>query len=560
MTTEPLARATNAPTVAEYLLSRLVAAGARHVFGVPGDFNLRLLDVVADHPDLDWVGTANELNGAYAADGYARVGGLGVVLTTYGVGELSAFNGLAGSFAEAVPVLHVVGSPATAVRQAGDPVHHSLLDGDMDHFVRALDEVTCASAVLTSENAAWEIDRVLSVVLERKRPGSISVPSDLVDTPIALTASAPSTGALSAAPVSALVESATAMLESASSVVVLVDHLARHGATAELDAMVRVENVASAVTVAAKGLIDESVPGFLGVYIGGFSDESVRSAVENADVVIGVGLWWADLSSGGFTVKLDPARLIDVQPARVDVAGEVVDGLPMANALATLGEILADRAPLPVRAALPALLVEEPPLSGALTQSVFWERFQRFLRPGDIVAVDQGTASYGLAPLRLPAGVDVIAQSLWASIGYALPAALGAQLAAGGRRRLVLVTGDGAAQMTIQELGTFFRRGLDPVVIVLNNDGYTVERAIRGPNAAYNDVAHWNWTVLPAAFGAPDRTSVHRVETTVELDKALAACDGAAGALAFVEVVLDRLDVPALLNRATEAVARQNEA
>jgi indolepyruvate decarboxylase len=191
---------------------------------------------------------------------------------------------------------------------------------------------------------------------------------------------------------------------------------------------------------------------------------------------------------------------------------------------------------------------------------VFWERFQWFLRPGDIVAVDQGTASYGLTPLRLPTGVDVIAQSLWCSIGYALPAALGAQIAAGGRRRVVLVTGDGAAQMTIQELGTFIRRGLDPVVIVFNNDGYTVERAIRGPNAVYNDVAHWNWRALPAAFGAPDGTSVHRVETTSELDKALAACDGAAGALAFVEVVLDRLDVPALLNRATEAVARQNEA
>jgi indolepyruvate decarboxylase len=558
VTTEPLARATNAPTVAEYLLSRLVAAGARHVFGVPGDFNLRLLDAVVDHPDLDWVGTANELNGAYAADGYARVGGLGVVLTTYGVGELSAINGLAGSFAEAVAVLHIVGSPATAVRQAGDPVHHSLLDGDMDHFVRALDEVTCASAVLTAENAAREIDRVLSVVLERKRPGSISVPSDLVDTPITLSASTPATGALSTAPVAALVEPATTMLESASTVVVLVDHLARHAATAELDALVRVENVASAVTVAAKGLVDESVPGFLGVYIGGFSDESVRSAVEDADVVIGVGLWWADLSSGGFTVKLDPARLIDVQPARVDVDGELVDGLPMANALATLGEILADRAPLPVRAALPAPLVEPPP--PGLSQAVFWERFQRFLRPGDIVAVDQGTASYGLAPLRLPTGVDVIAQSLWASIGYALPAALGAQLAAGGQRRLVLVTGDGAAQMSIQELGTFFRRGLDPVVIVLNNDGYTVERTIRGPYAAYNDVAHWNWTALPAAFGAPDGTSVHRVETTAELDKALVACDGAAGVLAFVEVVLGRLDVPALLNRATEAVARQNEA
>ena len=122
----------------------------------------------------------------------------------------------------------------------------------------------------------------------------------------------------------------------------------------------------------------------------------------------------------------------------------------------------------------------------------------------------------------------------------------------------MLVTGDGAAQMTIQEL-TFIRRGLNAVVLVVDNDGYTAERA-RGPNAAYNEVAHWNWTALPAAFGAPDGTSVHRVETTPELDKALAACDGAVGALTFVEVVLDRLDVPALLGPATEAVTRQNEA
>ena len=552
--------ASASPTIAEHLLSRLVAAGAGHLFGVPGDYNLRLLDAVTDHPGIAWVGGANELGAAYSADGYARIRGFGAVLTTYGVGELSALNGLAGSAAESVPVLHIVGSPTTAVQRAGTPVHHSLLDGDAGHFVRAVDEVVCASTVLTAENAADEIDRVITAVLEQKRPGSISVPADLVDLPVqaghrddprARSASDP-------AALSAFGERAAALLAGADSVVVLADHLAsRHGVSAELDALARVANVRSATTAPGKGVLDETAPGFLGLYIGSLSDEPVRAAVEEADVVVGVGLRWADLSSGGFTTRLDPARLVDVRPWQAVIGGGVADGVRMADALGVLRRILGARLPLPARSERPVLGVGQP-AGGPLTQGAFWERFGRFLRPGDIVAADQGTPFYGLVTLPLPAGVDVIAQPLWASIGYALPASLGAQLGAEGRRRTVLVTGDGAAQMTVQELGTIIRNGLDPVVIVLNNDGYTVERAINGWTAAYNDVARWDWSVLPAALGAGAETVVRRVVTVAELDAALAECDANAGKLTFVEVVLDRYDLPALLDRTAHAVARQN--
>ena len=537
------------PSVAEYLASRLVAAGARHVFGVPGDYNLRLLDTVIDHPQLEWVGNANELGAAYAADGYARIRGFGALFTTYGVGELSALNGLAGSCAESVPVLHVVGSPSTEVQRAGTPVHHSLLDGDPDHFVRAINEVTCASAVLTAENAADEIDRVIAAVLEQKRPGSISLPTDVVDIPIAPgdRRGVPAQDSTAPAVAGAFAERATALLRPANRVVVLADHLAgRHGVRVELDALVRVENVASATIAAGKGILDETAPGFLGLYIGRCSEEFVRSAVEDADVVIGVGLRWADLSSGGFSVRLDRGRLIDVQPGEADIGGHVVKGVRMVDALGALQGILAARPPLPAGPERPAPVVERPS-SGRLSQALFWERFGRFLRAGDIVAADHGTPLFGLAPLRLPAGVDVIAQPLWGSIGYALPAVLGAQLGADGRRRAVLVTGDGAAQMTIQELGTIIRHGLDPVVIVLNNDGYTIERAINGPTAPYNDIATWNWGAVPAALGAAPDTSVHRVVTAAELDAALAGCDESIGKLTFIEVVLDRFDTPALL-------------
>jgi indolepyruvate decarboxylase len=182
----------------------------------------------------------------------------------------------------------------------------------------------------------------------------------------------------------------------------------------------------------------------------------------------------------------------------------------------------------------------------------------RFVQSGDIIAADQGTPFYGVATLPLPSGVDVVAQPLWASIGYALPAVLGAQLASEGRRRAILLIGDGSAQMTIQELGTLIRHGLDPVIFLLNNDGYTVERAINGPTARYNDIAAWNWSLVPAAMGAAADTVVRRVVTGADLDQALSDCADNAGKLTFIEVVLDRMDLPALLARTADAVANQN--
>ncbi|HAH14149.1 MAG TPA: indolepyruvate decarboxylase, partial [Pantoea agglomerans] len=123
-------------TVGDYLLTRLQEIGVKHLFGVPGDYNLQFLDHVIAHPAISWVGCANELNAAYAADGYARCNGAGALLTTFGVGELSAINGIAGSYAEYLPVIHIVGAPATQAQLQGDCVHHSLGDGDFQHFIR----------------------------------------------------------------------------------------------------------------------------------------------------------------------------------------------------------------------------------------------------------------------------------------------------------------------------------------------------------------------------------------------------------------------------------------
>jgi TPP-dependent 2-oxoacid decarboxylase len=563
-------------TIADYLLTRLVEAGVRHVFGVPGDYNLRLLDVIEADPDLEWVGCANELNAAYAADGYARMHGLAAVVTTYGVGELSAINGIAGSFAESVPVLMIAGTPTTQVQNNGTPVHHSLLDGDSGHFARAFGAVTCASALLSADNATTEIDRVLDSMLADMRPGYLRLPSDLVGLPAPAATSRP---ADRASPIGLLeraladdwattaanterrfTERARTMLAGASSVVVLADLLAdRYRVHRQLDTLIRSGNLMSATIAGAKSTIDETTPGFLGLYIGALSEPSVRDAVESADVVIGAGLRLFDLSSGGFTAKLDPDRLIELQPDHAVAANESFDGVSMAVALDALTDIVADRPPLPASIVVPNALDHDADVhvrDAPLTQAAFWRQIAGFLRPADVIAADQGTPFYGLLGLRLPSGVDVIAQPVWSSIGYALPAMLGAQLAATPDRRGVLFIGDGSFQMTAQELGTILRRGLAPVVFLLNNDGYTVERAIDGRTAAYNEIPRWDWSLLPGALGARPDTIVARAGTPAELDAALAACEQDPGTLAFIEVVLDRHDMPPpLTDRATAAAA-----
>lgn len=147
----------NPYTVADYLLDRLAGCGIGHLFGVPGDYNLQFLDHVIDHPTLRWVGCANELNAAYAADGYARMSGAGALLTTFGVGELSAINGIAGSYAEYVPVLHIVGAPCSAAQQRGELMHHTLGDGDFRHFYRMSQAISAASAILDEQNASQQL-------------------------------------------------------------------------------------------------------------------------------------------------------------------------------------------------------------------------------------------------------------------------------------------------------------------------------------------------------------------------------------------------------------------
>lgn len=536
-------------TVATRLIARLRELGVEDLFGVPADYNLAFLDEVYAS-ELRFVGTCNELGAAYAADGYARLRGAGAVLTTFGVGELSAVNGIGGAYAESVPVVEIVGAPSTRAADAGLPMHHTMADGDFGRFERLHAEVTCDRVTLTAEHAAEEMDRVLRACWEHKRPVRIALPTDLVHAP-APAPDEPLLPELAAVPAELLAAfrtEAAKLLAGATRAAVLADHLVeRHGAHEALADLVAAGPLPVAAMNMGKGVVDESAPTFAGMYVGAASAPGTRATVEQADCLVAVGVLISDGNSGGFTHAFPAGRTIEVGAYDTRVGDAVFRGLPMAEALAVLTGIVRDAAgpfPVPERPVRARVDADDP--HAPLTQAVLGDRFAAFVRAGDVVVAEQGTAFFGVVDTWMPAGVTVVSQVLWSSIGYTLPAALGTCVAAPERRTL-LVIGDGSLQLTAQELGTMARVGAAPVVLVLNNGGYSIERAIHPTDAPYNDIAPWRYTDLPTAFGAGDRAVARRAATAAELDAALAEAECNRDRMVLIEAVLAPEDYPGRL-------------
>lgn len=537
-------------SVGGYLAARLRELECAELFGLPGDFNLTLLDELLADGGLHWNGTANELDAAYAADGYARVRrGIGVLVTTYGVGELSAVNGIAGSFAEDVPVVHIVGMPDRSARHSDALLHHTLADGDHDHFLRMQAEVSAVVEVISSAvTAPTAIDRILTAAVRRSKPVYLGVPADLaaasidasrLEEPLPLSVrSEPAASAWFG-------EALSDLIGDAASVSCLIGvRAARFGGENRIRELAAIEGVFVAHQFASKALVDDAHPANVGVYAGALSAAPARSAVEDADVIVTIGTVESDFLTGFFSQRLEGGSLVRIEPASVTVRGETRRGVVLQDAVEELHRALVRR---PRRAAVLAPEAEPRAMNpdAALRHASLWPILERHVPEGAIIAAEAGTAYYGAVSMTLPAGCDFLGQPVWASIGFTLPAALGASLAAPDRA-IVLVIGDGAAQLTVAELGALLKQPSAPIVLVLNNDGYTVERLIRSPEAVYQGIQRWNWTALPAALGAEDAFTA-KVCTEAELDAALQTAAHSPGAL--IEVVLPRMDAPAMLQR-----------
>jgi indolepyruvate decarboxylase len=524
-------------TVIQHVLARLRSIGINDVFGVPGDFAFPVNDAISEDPQMRWVGCCNELNAAYAADGYARINGFGAICTTYGVGELSALNGVAGAYAEHLPLFHLVGTPNMATQAKRALMHHTLGNGEYDLFQRMTEPVVCAQAVMHPQNVAFETERLIAEALYHRRPVYMAFPADHANQSVVSTAQpvpAPSSDPVFLA---AATDAIVAALEKARTACFLPGILlARTGLQAAMQAVIDASGLPFATMFMGKSVLDEHHPGYIGMYDGALMNEGVRDFVEGCDLVLEVGTLLSDFNSGAFTAKLDPAKTVVITHHRTHIEGKVYPSVEMGDLLAALAQRLTkhhDWEKLQVSS-----LGEVVGQGGdAITAAALYPRWANFLRPKDILVAETGTASMGLGFARMPAGASFHNQTLWGSIGWATPAAFGAAVAAPDRR-VVLVTGDGAHQLTVQEISQFDRLGLRPVIFVLNNSGYLIERLLcKNPDIAYNDIAPWRYSELPRALGCEGWFTA-RVTTCGELDQALdTAANG--GVAAYIEVVTD---------------------
>lgn len=520
---------------------------------------------------LKWVGNCNELNAGYAADGYARIKGVSALVTTFGVGELSAVNAIAGAYSEYVPIVHIVGYPSTLSQRDGALLHHTLGNGDFTVFSRMSKEISCAVSMLNNiHEVTTLIDNAIRECILQSRPVYISLPTDMVqkkvdgdrlNTPLDL-----SYPPNEQEREDYVVDVVLKYLHAAKNPVILVDACAiRHRALKETHELVKKSGLPTFVAPMGKGAVDETLPNFGGVYAGDGSNKGVRERVESSDLVLSIGAIKSDFNTAGFTIRQSQLNTIDFHSYGIKVRYSEYPGVRMNGVLAKvtskLGQLNIEKGPDPSNDIPSAELASPEP---TITHAWFWPRLGQFLQPSDIIITETGTSNFGIWETRFPASVLAISQVLWGSIGYATGACQGAALAASERgiKRTILFTGDGSLQLTAQELSTMLRHGLNPLIFVICNQGYTIERLIHGMRDPYNDVQEWDYKSLPAVFGARDgQVLTYRVETKQDVERLFNDAEfssGDTGKMRFVELVMPWDDAPAALKGVAEAAARKN--
>jgi TPP-dependent 2-oxoacid decarboxylase len=537
-------------TIGDYLIQRLYEHGVHHVFGVPGDYILKF-NKLMETSAIQFINTCDEQGAGFAADAYARLRGLGAVCVTYSVGGLKVANTTAQAFAEKSPVVVISGAPGLSERIQHPLLHHKVRNFDTQYKI--FQELTVASTVLDDPNTAFaEIDRVLDVALRYKRPVYIELPRDLVNQlgnsdyqhVAELDVSDPD--ALSIA-----LQQTVKSINAADRPVILADvEIHRFGLQNLLLQLTDKTNIPVADTMLGKSVIGERHPNYLGLYAGALGSEVARQHVESSDCVIMLGVILMDFNLGGFTAQLDVNRAIYVTSEKTAIQSQQYSGIRLQDFVQGLVQAdIYSRAPLILAQATPALSFAPIP-DRAVTIKRLFEQLDSFIPANTIVLADVGDALFGALELSFYDKNRFLATAYYASLGFAVPGAIGAQFANPHLRPLVLV-GDGAFQMTGVELSTIARYGLNPIVIVLNNNGYGTERPIL--DGTFNDIQPWRYRNITELVGAGQKFDVH---TETELETALNQSQAHLESFCIIEVHLDSHDMSTALQRLTQTLAK----
>ena len=526
---------------AEYIIKKLEELGINDYFGVPGDYNFNIINAIENNSQSKWIGCTNELNAGYAADGYARINGYGAIVTTYGVGELSAVNAIAGSYAENIPVVHLVGIPSTEQISNNALLHHNFQTPNYRAFENTYKNVTAATAYLTRENAKMEIDRVLKTLVKEKLPVYIAIPSDIANLDISDRYVSYEWAGDKEVLCNVADKIAEKIKESKAPLIIGDVLVKRFDSGLEYKELISKTKIPHTNLLMGMNLSSMDNPMFLGGYFSDFRNPIAKKYVDETDCIIGIGIINSDINAFGFNLP-DIKNSVAIYGNYTYVDGKRYDNVKMSDLLNMLTEIVE---PKEIEIDKPNIGYKSKASENApLTADYLYPRLQEFFRENDIIIAESGTVPLGIAQLSLPESARAEFQLLWGSIGWATPAALGAALAKP-QARVVLITGEGAHHMSIMEIGNILRQEIKPIIIVLNNEGYTIERLLSGnPNAKFNDIVKINYSKIARAFDGDIWST--KVNTTDDFDKALKVTH-IMNKTCYIEAILDKANAPSLL-------------
>ncbi|QGM44355.1 alpha-keto acid decarboxylase family protein [Methylocystis heyeri] len=531
-------------SISAYLVRRLQEEGVNHVFGVPGDYCLTLFSEFERSP-IQIINTCDEQGAGFAADAYARINGIGACVVTYCVGGLKAANAAAQAYAERSPLIIISGAPGRRERLRNPLLHHKVKDFDTQ--IRIFRELTVGTASLDDPlSAADEIDRMFALAKRHSRPVYIELPRDMALAGIAPATSGPlPPDSSDGEALDAAVEEAVARVSEARRPVILAgEELHRFHLQQPLAALVERSGIPVAATILGKSVFPECHPSYLGVYGGALSLESVQRYVESSDCLLLLGAMMTDVNLGVYTASINRRTSIYSAKDRVSVGLHTYDDVRMEDFIAALSKHDWEK-----RRFEPFDHPRHPgpfvPADRKMTVAALFHHINAFLDKNMIVIADPGDALFGASDLFISDGAHFLAPAYYASLGFAVPAAIGVKAAAPKLRPLVLV-GDGAFQMTGIEISTAARFGMNPIVVVLDNGGYGTERPML--DGAFNDISSWRYAELAKAI--PGGRGFE-VETEREMEAALIEARSNVSGWSLIHVALDRDDRSSALKRFT---------
>jgi TPP-dependent 2-oxoacid decarboxylase len=507
----------------DFLVAYLRKIGVTHLFGIPGDLVLRLFLRFGARRGLRVVTLSHEPGVGFAADGYARATGrIGVVCVTYGAGGHNMVNPVAGSFSERVPLLVLSGGPGDEERKLGTLIHHQAKE--IESQLRIYRELTCAARLLDDPRTAAEtVHEVVQAIWREQRPGYLEVHRDMVERRIPVPRELIAwDGALHFARsdesnVAEAVRDTTARFNAARRPLVTVGIEAyRYKLRRDVQRLAERMGAPVATTVLSKGAFPEDHPLFLGVHIGAISPPGILRRVDRADLVLNLGAMQTDMDLGSRPPQVTRDRSIWALDGRVHVSSHTYTDVHIRDFVRGLLRARLRRHHERVR------YHDNLPRAGRATAeplevTALLHEINRFLRdhPRHLVVTESGDMLFAGLDVRVGRAGGYFAQGFYASMGFGVPGALGAQLGVGVRP--LVLAGDGAFQMTGPEIAQAPRYGLNPIVVVINNGGWQIFRPVVRRTALL-DLPPWPYAELARAWGGRGV----RVDSAIALRAALA--------------------------------------